>query len=54
MASIEELCAYKDGRHFDIDFDEAETYKAIGVCSSNFNNVIDMITIDLLAPYVFN
>ena len=53
LNSMEDLRKKAESSQLDIEFDEVETYKAVGNCSANFNNVIGMITRDLLEPYFF-
>ena len=53
LNSMEDLRKKAESSQLDIEFDEVETYKAVGDCSANFKNVIGMITRDLLEPYFF-
>ena len=50
---MEELRQQAEDKKLDIEFDEDETWKAVGDRSANFNNAIGTHTRDLLLPYYF-
>ena len=51
--TLEQYRIQKDGGKVQVEFDEADTFKAVGDEAPHFNNAIGMIVRGLLKPYLF-
>ena len=47
---MEDLQSQSEGGHLDVEFDEDDTFKAVGQRAANFNNAVGMTTRDLFEP----